>query len=67
MQCLTHTEFSFSTIHDGKAIPKLIAPGPSGFPYFSQLRRASSSVKAWYAGNTRYLPNQVRFLISTFF
>jgi len=42
----TNTEFSFSTIQEGKAIPKLIAPGPSGFPYFSQFFRASSSVKA---------------------
>lgn len=43
---ITQTEFSFSTIHDGNAIPKLIAPGPSGFPYFSQFFLDSSSVKA---------------------
>lgn len=43
----THTLFSFSTIHDGKAIPKLIAPGPSGLPYFSQFLLDSSSVKAY--------------------
>lgn len=43
----TQTEFSFSTIHEGKAIPKLIAPGPSGLPYFSQFLLASSSVRAW--------------------
>lgn len=42
----THMVFSFSTIQDGKAIPKLIAPGPSGFPYFSQFFLASSSVRA---------------------
>lgn len=42
----THTLFSFSTIQDGKAIPKLIAPGPSGLPYFSQFLLDSSSVNA---------------------
>ena len=43
----THMEFSFSTIQDGRAIPKLIAPGPSGFPYSSQFLLAVSSVKAF--------------------
>lgn len=42
----TQTLFSFSTIHDGNAIPKLVAPGPSGLPYFSQFFLASSSVSA---------------------
>jgi len=43
----TQIEFCLSTIQEGNAIPKLIAPGPSGFPYRSQFRRAVSSVRAW--------------------
>ena len=40
----TQTEFCFSTIHAGRAMPKLAAWGPSGLPYFSQFSRDSSSV-----------------------
>jgi hypothetical protein len=45
----TQIEFSFSTIHDGRAMPKLMASGPSGLPYISQFLRAVSSVKAFEA------------------
>ena len=32
---LTKNELSLSTIHEGKAMPKVAALGPSGLPYFS--------------------------------
>ena len=32
---LTRNELSLSTIHEGKAMPKVAALGPSGLPYFS--------------------------------
>lgn len=48
----THILFSFCTIQEGKAMPKLIALGPSGLPYKSQFFLASSSVKAYKLNTT---------------
>lgn len=41
--------FSFWSKNLGRAIATWKVPGPSGFPYFSQLALAVSSVKAVYA------------------
>lgn len=49
----THREFSFSTIQEGSAMPKCIAPGPSGLPQRSKFLLASSSVRARYAVDGR--------------
>lgn len=43
------TAFSDSSKNFGRPIAIYIGPGPSGFPYFSQLARANSFVRASYA------------------
>ncbi len=45
----TYLWLDFATSQEGRAIPIVVAWGPSGLPYFSQFSRIASSVKLNYS------------------